>query len=65
LSVTPREFNGIFYGVNISAQNASETHTCYKLGVDGVVDPFIQCLRAHAAHDERSRALRNALTFLA
>lgn len=46
LSVAPREFDCIFYGISIPAQNAGETHDCRELGVDDIVDPFIQCLRA-------------------
>ncbi|OCJ02305.1 hypothetical protein A6U86_32325 [Rhizobium sp. AC27/96] len=45
LTVAPGEFDCISYGINITAQNAGETHDCRELGVDGIVDPFIQCLR--------------------
>ncbi|MEY9101477.1 hypothetical protein ABIA24_004450 [Sinorhizobium fredii] len=51
LSVAPREFDCIFYGINIPAQNASESHDRREFGINGIVDPFIQCLRIPATLD--------------
>ena len=42
LTVAPREFDRIFDGITIPAQNAGEPHNRREFGVKGIVDPFIQ-----------------------
>jgi hypothetical protein len=41
----------IFDGINIPAQNAGEMHDRREFGVNGIVDPFIQCFRIPATQD--------------
>ncbi|MET3646017.1 hypothetical protein ABIC60_000629 [Phyllobacterium ifriqiyense] len=43
MTVAPREFDRIFDGINIPAQNAGETLDRRKFGLNGIVGPFIQC----------------------
>lgn len=51
LSIAPRQRDGIIYGIDVSAQHASEPHDRNELGVDHIVDLRIQWCGILASED--------------